>query len=670
MSTAAAGADSGGTPEAVRQVRRRKRALQQADPRRLLPRVGRTVDGFVLEERLGAGGFGTVFRARRGPHLYALKFLYLPRTGRWGRRELEVLLRVPLAGGLISVEGHGYWPDDTPLFLYLAMPYVQGSRLFVWARNTRPTARQVADVVRALAWQLRAVHRAGVVHRDVKGDNVLVHAATGKPVLVDFGVGTYPGAPELTGARPPGTARYRSPESLRPRPGPSGERYRGSARDDLWALGVLLYVLLTGAYPFDAGGHDTEEEEEALKDVILHASPVPPHERNARVPRALSELCLRLLEKAPEARYASAEAVGEALAAVLEEAGEEAAWEVPLVEGASASEVLEEAREEEEPPLELEPSEGLSSEGELPLQSLTEKEEAPAPDASESSSPPPPGAVPVAAAPPPPPVAASVAKRVRGRAWAGVALGLGALLGALLLASGRAALEPARAPGVRGGDFSGQEVAPPWRALEGGPGAAPPWALTPAPVALATPSEDTPVKTSQPTPSPQEQKPKRKALSRTLKAAGVATCTALAGCPAAQVLPNPPGEPCPPGALEAMEKAGLWELRRITARFTVSETYIERILVRPGSFTLPEVTGTYEKRSPIATLSGRLLFGEGRVYGRFTQATLHSGESIPVCYEFFESNDRKPGHLMEGQGGPDTARVLNAVEVRPVKRFE
>jgi serine/threonine-protein kinase len=651
MSTAAAGADSGGTPEAVRRLRLRKRALQRADPRRLLPRVGSTVGGFLLEERLGEGGFGTVFRARRGPHLYALKFLYLPRIGRWGRRELEVLLRVPLAGGLLSVEGHGYWPDDVPLFLYLVMPYVHGSRLFVWARRTRPSARQVAHLVMALTRQLRAVHHAGVVHRDVKGDNVLVHARTGQPVLVDFGVGTYPGAPEVTGPRPPGTARYRSPESLRFRHQcKPGERYPASPRDDLWALGVLLYVLLTGAYPFDVEAEDEAAEEAALEALILEARPVAPHERNTRVPRALSELCLRLLEKAPEARYASAGAVGEALEAVLEAAREAPAWEVPLVEDVPAPEVLEEAREEEEPPLETELSEALSSAGELPLQSLTEKEEAPAPDAPEPS--------------PPTPVAASVAKRVRGVGWAGVALGLGALLGVLLLALGQVSLEPPQAPGVTGSDFSGQEVAPPWRALEGGPGAVPPWVPIPAPVASATPSEDMRVKTSQPTPRPQEKPPKRKTLGRTLKAASLATCTALAGCPAAQVLPNPPAEPCPPGAVEAMEKAGLLKDRLPSGRFTTSGSGTKRILVRPGSFTFTDVHG------PIATLSGRLLFGEGRVYGRFTQATLNSGESIPVCYELYDTNERKPGIVMEGQGGPDTARVLNGMHLRAVKRFE
>jgi eukaryotic-like serine/threonine-protein kinase len=243
------------------------------------------------------------------------------------------------------------------------------------------------------------------------------------------------------------------------------------------------------------------------------------------------------------------------------------------------------------------------------------------------------------------------------------------LLTAVLLARGGPPPAPPVQSGVPAG--LGQEVAPPWSAPEGGEGAVPPWALTPAPVALATPSKDIRVKTPQQTPSTQEQKPKRKALGRTLKAAGVATCTALAGCPAAQVLPNPPGEPCPPGAVEAMKKAGLPEPYDthtiLSGSFLGTGDVTERILVRPGqSATL--VIHTYG--SPLDELYGRLLFGEGRVYGRFTQAKLESGESIPVCYEFYDSNARKPGIVMEGQSGPDTARIFGGGRVRAVTRFE
>jgi len=296
-----------------------KPEFQQA----LLPAVGTTVGGYHLEARRGAGGFGTVYRARRGGRLYALKFIYLPRTGSWGWRELEVLLKLRRVGTL-PVEGHGHWPDKQPLFLFLAMEYVDGRPLYAWALEHQPTARQVARLVQGLAQQLVAVHSQGVVHRDVKGDNVVVRSADSVPVLVDFGVGTYPGAPPITGAALPGTAYYRSPEALRfRRERAPGERYEASGRDDLWALGVVLYRLLTGHYPFPG-------DEAALEDGILFLEPVPPRERNPRVPQGLSELCLRLLAKAPEARCPDAQAVCAALEAVLKEAGEDVEWDAPL----------------------------------------------------------------------------------------------------------------------------------------------------------------------------------------------------------------------------------------------------------------------------------------------------------------------------------------------------
>ena len=269
------------------------------------------------------------------------------------------------------------------------------------------------------------------------------------------------------------------------------------------------------------------------------------------------------------------------------------------------------------------------------------------------------------------------------------------LLAAVLLARGgyRQSPSPVKPPPVRWEEprALGQEVAPPWKGLEGGEGAVPPWAPTPAPVASATPSKDMRVKTPQQTPSPQEQPPKRKALGRTLKAAGVAACTALAGCPAAQVLPNPPGEPCPPGAVEAMEKLGLLWPRPIKAGELLgfqeepSHYAVLRIFVRPGSATLEM------DDPPFVRLSGKLLFGEGRVYGRFTEGQLKSGETLPVCYELYIVNTawgngittppqpgtpmlgedgRPPGTVIRGPNGMDTARIVRGVYVRAVRRFE
>ena len=322
---------SGHWERARKQIFLRQLARSRSRAERM-PRVGDTVGGFELEARLGAGSYGTVFRVRRGERVFALKLFYLPLTGAWAWRELEVALRLHHVG-LMDVECHGHHgvlPGAGPLFLYLVTPYVPGLPLDTWAEHTNPTARQVARTVGDLGAQLALAHSAGVVHRDLKADNVVVRREDARPVLVDFGVGTFPGALRVTEGPPPGNALTRPPELWRfRRERQPRERYESSARDDLWALGVLFYWLLVGEWPFSG---DTEEE---LEDAVLRGEPRAPPERNSRVPGALSAVCLRMLEKRPEARYPSAVEVCQALETVL--AGADAAWDEPLCAAWDAS---------------------------------------------------------------------------------------------------------------------------------------------------------------------------------------------------------------------------------------------------------------------------------------------------------------------------------------------
>ncbi len=555
-----------------------RRLMKEGAQEGFLPRVGEVVGGVTLEERLGAGGFGTVFRARRGDTLFAVKLLYLPHVGRWALRELEVLLRLYHVG-LVVVDSHGHHghcPGFGPLFLYIVTGYVPGLPMDVWVERHNPEARWAARAVLTLAAQLWGAHSVGVFHRDVKPDNVVVREADGGAVLVDYGVGTFAGAPKVSRGLLPGSLQCRAPEAWRfLRERQPDEGYVASARDDLWALGVLFYWLLTGSLPFD-GVLEAE-----MADAVLHDALVPPHVRNPRVPRALSDVCQRMLEKQPEARYPDAEAVCGALESAL--AGADASWEVPLCEawgpdGATTHQEgwmnLEQAlarnrrvlAREQDRPRRGRPATTLAATPE-PLPGV----DAPLSEEAEAL-------VPPACEPPPvvadvPEVASVAPPRTTFRGWRGGMLVLGALalLATLALyfapAPSREDSPPQAVPvlwatpaSLVAWALSGQEVAPAWCPLDGDGGAAPAWAPTPAPVAFATLAKDsTRVKTQQQDSGTQE-KQQRKGTVRNAVAKALCTATAgalAAGCPGAQVRDTPAPEACPPGSQEAMRRLGI-----------------------------------------------------------------------------------------------------------------
>ena len=528
-------------------------------------------------------------------------------------------LRLEAVGG-VGLRGHGVWPAGQPLFQFIVMDYVPGWELYTWAFvQHAPTPLETVDVLLDLTQELGAAHCVGVVHRDVRGDNVLVRETDGRALLVDFGVATFPGAPRATGPQVPGCREYLSPEVVRFNRG-EREHHEASGLDDLWALGVVAYRLLTGSYPFQ--GRNAVELERA----IVHEAPEPPHVRNPRVPEALSALCLRLLEKEPPARYPDARALREALTEVKRGADE--TWKVPLREPAPApaprGEPLAMARRR--------PRGGQRRTG----------------------------------------VAASLVLLAGALAW----LLLGPFTGApstppegtpraaLPLEFFPISLEPA-----------GQEVAPPRKRLEGDGGAAPSGAATPAPVAHATHSKDRQrVKTPRNASPPQRQKHPAPATGP--MAAGVAAvCTLLTGCPGAQVRPPPPPPPvdCPAEAVKAMEELGVFNpgnnyRLEIGTALTDPNMGQSIITVRGGPVTVTTMddSGKLEAGS---TLSGQLIIGKERVYGRLTQARVPQGGTFPVCFQFVHRE--KPGVPIREEGpGPELPRILNFALVKPVRRFD
>ncbi|KFA87638.1 serine/threonine protein kinase [Archangium violaceum] len=391
---------------------------------------GTEVAGFTIEATIASGSFGTVYRARRSGRPYAIKLVRIdPR----GDREAAAL-RLMRHPNVVSFHGYGLWPEDKPDWLVLALELVEGLTLDAWAARENPSALElVTRVLLPFALTLADVHDAGVVHRDIKETNIIVRETDGQPVLVDFGAaGIKEGAPRLTLRLPPGTAEYRSPEALRFARQWEGEPYPFAPGDDLWAMGVVIYILMTRTLPFgDRNGPE-------LNRAILEKTPPAPHELNPRIPLALSELCMGMLEKEPEARYPDARAVAEDLMEQCTQADK--SWRIRL---------FPEARQDQRP--------------------------APAP--------------------------AKPRLRVHGRWWV-AGLALAAVLGLFGVFSlerppGQRKESPSLSPPQQ--DVPRQELAPEGLTVEVGGGAEPEKSSTPAPAATAANREEQPMTKSKTT---------------------------------------------------------------------------------------------------------------------------------------------------------------------------
>jgi serine/threonine protein kinase len=648
---------------------RQEAVVEPVAPWKWEPRVGETVDGYVLEAEVGRGGFGIVFRARRGGRPYAVKFLDMNRVSGWAWRELDMLLRVRRMGG-VALEGHGRWPVESPRYIYLVMEYVRGRSLYEWAREVNPTGRQVGSLLLPLARYVAEMHAERVVHRDIKGENILVRV-DGWPVLVDFGVGTWPGAPEVTGWDVPGSRHYQSPEALlfmRQREGE--ERSPCRPGDDVWALGVVLYKLLTDAFPFEALYDDV------LVESIIADTPAPPRVRNPRVPPALGELCLRLLEKEPGARLGEARALADALEVALAEA--DAAWDVPLCEAYTPDNVSTPRR----PSMPLDLRSELARMRRLKAYPPRRGPRPPVPEASSPEAPPPAGDDPPASVEAAESVRpASPAPWRRKRLWCGAGLVLSGLIVATSFPSSTGSEVLAGPPRVAPAEpvcgpvpheleatASGQEMAPPSRALEGDEGAAPPGASTPAPVASATLQKDsTRVKTPQPrSPVTEQKQHSSDTLMESLgKGCLLGVVVAQAACSGPQVRPPPPPEDCPPQAIANMERLKSWG----SAGAKLGKQPPLRVTVREGPGATVRLFDDLGGLQAGTVLTGRYIIGQERVYGRFYEARdPDSNETFPVC--FIIGKRKEIGAEILERPGPDTATVVISQDVKSVRRFE
>jgi serine/threonine-protein kinase len=291
------------------------------------------VGSWRIVDLFGRGAYGTLYLAESvapgTTRQAALKLALAPRDERFEReRVLLSRLRHPCIPRLLD---SGTWQSPGgPPHPYLVMEWIEGLPLYEWAQVLPPTSRQVLGLLADLARALEATHAMGAVHRDVKGGNALVRLPDGQGFLVDFGSGSYQGASRLTWQPlPPGTPDYRSPEAFRFAAhgdlAPTHSYAPGPA-DDLFALGVTAYRLVTGDYPPLAEPVGERAHVWAEED----PGPQPARELNARCSAELSALISRMLSVHPKAR-GSAREVAEALEQAARQSGPEA--DEPLFPG-------------------------------------------------------------------------------------------------------------------------------------------------------------------------------------------------------------------------------------------------------------------------------------------------------------------------------------------------
>lgn len=260
-------------------------------------------DRYVIAGRIGSGGMGDVFRARDSVlgRTVAIKMLPFELAVQPGfverfRAEAQAVAKISNAG-VVQVHDWGQEGDS----YYMVMEYVRGKNLRqILASHRRLSPKQAAQVTGQVLGALDAAHEQGVVHRDVKPENVMV-STEGRVKVADFGIARAVENASLTGGMM-GTVAYVAPEQAR------GEKV--DARTDLYSTGCMLYELLTGSLPFEG------DAAKVLQDHLNSRVPAP----SALVPEAevLDRVVRRATSPQADDRYQSAAEMRKDLASVMD----------------------------------------------------------------------------------------------------------------------------------------------------------------------------------------------------------------------------------------------------------------------------------------------------------------------------------------------------------------
>jgi serine/threonine protein kinase len=274
--------------------------------------TGYAVGPYQLQKRIGKGGMGSVWLANRVDHefdrIVAVKLVHR------GRDTEEILRRFRLERQVLAGLEHpniarlidgGSTGEGLP---FLAMEYVEGVRIDQYCQERKLTVRQRIALFRQVCSAVGYAHQNLVVHRDIKASNILV-TADGTPKLLDFGIAKLLRTESsITETRPdmrPMTLDYASPEQV------GGGTI--TTASDVYSMGVLLYKLLTGVFPYGDKNNMAE-----LHEAIRRSPAIPPSHVDPSLDKEIDAIVLKSLRKDPAQRYSSAEHFSEDLARFLD----------------------------------------------------------------------------------------------------------------------------------------------------------------------------------------------------------------------------------------------------------------------------------------------------------------------------------------------------------------